>query len=125
MNEKAHQSFTELDVWKKARELKNELFHLIKTFSTQEKFRLGDQITRSSRSINATISEDHGRYTFKDQLHYCIQARGSVTETHNHLIDAFDCNYISEEKLEYFKIKIDEVGRLLNGYISFLRKNLN
>jgi hypothetical protein len=26
---------------------------------------------------------------------------------------------ISEEKLEYFKIKIDEVGRLLNGYISF------
>jgi hypothetical protein len=26
---------------------------------------------------------------------------------------------MSEGKLEYFKIKIDEVGRLLNGYISF------
>ncbi len=103
----------------KARELKNELFHLIKTFSTEEKFRLSDQIIRSSRSINANIAEGHGRYTFKDQLQYCIQARGSLSETYNHIIDAFDCICISEEKLEYFKIKIDEVGRLLNGYISF------
>ena len=124
MSENSHQSFTELEVWKKARILKNEIFELVKSFPSEEKFRLVDQIIRSSRSINSTISEGHGRYTYKDQLHFCVIARGSLTETYNHLIDALDCNYIPAEKLEYFKGKIDETERILNGYISFLRKNL-
>ena len=68
----SYQSFTDLDAWKKARELKNEIFVLVKSFPSEEKFRLTDQIIRSSRSITATISEGHGRYTFKDQLHFCI-----------------------------------------------------
>jgi four helix bundle protein len=57
-------------------------------------------------------------------LHFCIQARGSLSETHNHLIDALDCSYISEVQFSYFKNMIDEVGRLLNGYITFLRNSL-
>ena len=124
MPDNSHQSFTELEVWKKARILKNEIFELTKLFPAEEKFRLVDQVIRSSRSINSTISEGHGRYTYKDQLHFCVIARGSLSETYNHLIDAFDCKYILVDKLEYFKTKIDEVERILNGYIAFLRKNL-
>lgn len=124
MSENAHQCFTELKVWKKARDFKNEMFELTKSFPNDEKIRLTDQIIRSSRSINATISEQHGKYTYKDQLHFCVIARGSWSETYNHLIDALDCNYISEELLQSFKFKIDEIERLLNGYISFLRRNL-
>lgn len=125
MNENAHKSFTELEVWKKARVLKNELAELTKSFLSDEKFKLTDQLIRSSRSINAAIAEGHGRYTFKDQLHFCVIARGSLSETYNHLIDALDCNYINEQQLNYFKDKIEEVERLLNGYISYLRKNIN
>ncbi len=121
--EEKNQSFTELEVWKKARVLKNELKKLTDSFPPEEKYRLVDQIIRSSRSINANISEGHGRFTYKDQLHFCIQARGSLSETHNHLIDALDCKYISQE-FDHFKLMIEEVGRLLNGYITFLRKNL-
>ena len=124
MNENAHQSFTELEVWKKGRVLKNELRELTGAFPSEEKFRLTDQTIRSSRCINATIAEGHGRYTFKDQLHFCIIARGSLSETYNHLMDAMDCNYITVDQLKSFKIKIDEVERLLNGYISYLRKNI-
>jgi four helix bundle protein len=51
-------------------------------------------------------------------------SRGSLSETHNHLIDALDCGYIDQEKLDSFKNNIDEVVRLLNGYITYLRKNL-
>ncbi|TMI81143.1 MAG: four helix bundle protein [Bacteroidetes bacterium] len=122
--EEKNQSFSELEVWKKARLLKNELKELADRFPPEEKFRLTDQLIRSSRSINANISEGHGRFTYKDQIHFCIQARGSLSETHSHLIDAIDCKYISQEQLNYFRLMIDEVGRLLNGYITFLRKNL-
>jgi len=122
--EEKNQSFTELEVWKKARILKNELRELAGTFPSEEKFRLTDQLIRSSRTINANISKGHGRFTYNDQIHLCIQARGSLSETHNHLIDAIDCKYISQEQFNNFKLLIDEVGRLLNGYITFLRKNL-
>jgi four helix bundle protein len=124
MIDNAHKSFTELEVWKKARALKNELKELTQSFPSEEKFRLTDQIIRSSRSINAVIAEGHGRYTFKDQLHFCIIARGSLSETYNHLIDALDCNYITQEQLNCYKNKIDEIERLLNGYMAYLRKNL-
>lgn len=84
--------FEDLELWKKAREFKNEIRDLTKQFPIEEKFRLTDQAIRSSRSINALITEGHGRFTFPDQIHYCIQARGSLTETINHIIDAFDEN---------------------------------
>ena len=78
MNEKAHRSYTELEVWKKAGTFKNEVKELTDSFPAHEKFRLTDQIIRSSRGITATIVEGHGRYTFKDQLHFCIMAQGFI-----------------------------------------------
>ena len=114
--------FEELELWKKARDFKNAIRKLVKQFPSEEKFRLTDQIIRSSRSINALVTEGHGRFTYPDQIHYCIQARGSLTETINHLIDAFDEEYISAEILISFKQKGKEVERLLNGYLIFLRK---
>ncbi len=117
-----YQSFEELDVWKKARELKNEIAGLVKSFPAEEKYRLSDQLIRSSRSVNTQIAEGHGRRTWPDRLRFCVIARGSLSETLNHLIDALDEKYINEEQLNYFRNKINEVEKLLNGYINFLEK---
>ncbi len=125
MNNNAHQSFTDLDVWKSARKLKIRIWKLVKTFPPEEKFRLTDQLIRSSRGIGSAIAEGHGKFHYKDQINYCVIARGSLSETLNHLIDAMDSEYISKDELANFKIDIDETGKLLNGYISFLRINLN
>ena len=113
--------FEDLQVWRKAREFKNEVCDEAKPFSPEEKFRLTDQLIRSSRAISALIAEGHGRFTYPHQIHFCIQARGSLSETINHLIDAFDKSYISEQRLNYFKSKGKEIERLLNGYINYLR----
>ncbi len=114
--------FEELELWKKSREFKNDIRKLSKLFPPEKKYRLTDQIIRSSRSINSLIAEGHGRFTYPDQIHYCIQARGSLTETVNHLIDAFDETYIDMEQLLLCKQKAKEIERLLNGYLIFLRK---
>ena len=113
--------FEQLELWKKVREFKNEVVIEARKWPADEKFKLIDQIIRSSRSINALLAEGHGRFTFADQLHFCIQARGSLSETINHLIDAFDEGYIIEERLNYFKEKGKGIERLLNGYINYLR----
>jgi four helix bundle protein len=114
--------FENLILWQKAREFKKEVRQLSKKLPNEEKYRLTDQLIRSSRSVNALIAEGHGRYTWPDQTHYCVQARGSLSETINHLVDAYDEEYITQEELDYFKIKGKELERLINGYLDFLRK---
>ncbi len=108
-----YQSFEELVVWQRARVLKNEIFELVKTLPKEEKFRLVDQLIRSSRSINSQISEGHGRRTYPERLNFCIHARGSLSETLNHLIDANDCKYISAEQLFNFRGKVEKLRFLL------------
>ncbi len=124
-NKPISKSFTELEVWKKMRLLKIKIQNVAKDFPSEEKFKLSDQIIRSARSVNSCIAEGHGRYTFPDRIHFCIIARGSLSETYNHLIDAYDCAYITLEKLTEFKNEINEVEKILNGYINWLREQLN
>lgn len=117
-----YQGFEDLEVWKKARQLKIEIALLVKGFPSEERFRLSDQLIRSSRSVCTQIAEGHGRQTFPDRIRFCIIARGSLSETLNHLIDSFDEKYITEEQLTDFRNKVTEVEKLLNGYISYLER---
>lgn len=114
--------FEELEIWKKSRIFKQQVAELVKCFPSDEKYRLSDQLLRSSRSINSLIAEGHGRYTYPDQIHFCIQARGSLAESFNHLVDAHDNGYIPEEALHQLRIQLKEIERMLNGYIHHLRK---
>ncbi len=117
-----YQNFEDLEVWKKARELKNDIAQLVKTFPPDERFRLTDHLIRSSRSVNTQIAEGHGRNTWPDKIRFCVISRGSLSETLNHLIDALDEKIISEEQLNNYRNKITEVEKLLNGHISYLEK---
>ena len=113
--------FENPELWRKVRLFKNEIREETRNFPADEKYRLTDQFIRSSRSINALLSEGHGRFTYADQMHFCVQARGSLSETINHLVDASDENYINEERLNHYKLQAKEIERLLNGYIKYLR----
>ena len=119
-----YQNFTDLKCWKKARELKREIWKLLESLPREEKYRLSDQLLRSARSVLANIAEGNGRSSLKDQIYFCILSRGSLSECLNHLIDAYDCNYISTSTIKHFKELIDETARILNGYISFLKNEL-
>jgi four helix bundle protein len=113
--------FEALELWKKAREMKCMVAELVRQFPAAERFRLCDQLIRSSRSVCSLIAEGHGRYTWRDQLHYCVQARGSLSETMNHLLDAADNGWVSPVALQHGREMLKETEKLLNGYISYLR----
>jgi four helix bundle protein len=102
--------------------LKIAIRDLSKSFPPEEKFRLTDQIIRSSRSVGSQIAEGHGRKTNADEGRFCVIARGSLSETLNHLIDAFDEEYITEQILNEFREQVKTVEKLLNGYLSWLQK---
>lgn len=95
---------------------------LANAFPVEEKYRLTDQLIRASRSITATIAEGYGRYHYQENIQFCRQARGSLTECLDHLICAHDEKILSPEGLILFREQYNKVLRLLNGYISFLKQ---
>jgi four helix bundle protein len=117
--------FEVLETWKEARNLRSMIIALCRNITSEEKFRLIDQIKRSSRSVTANIAEGYGRFHYVDNIKFCRDARGSLNETLDHLTVAFDENYISEEQLRQYKKQYEKVLRLLNGYISYLKSKEN
>lgn len=114
-------SFTELDTWKQSRKIRNIVSDLVKSFPGEEKFRLTDQIIRSSRSISNNLAEGHGRFHYQDNIRFCIMARGSLTETLDHMIIALDEKIITEEVLQSFQPDYESCLKLINGYIQYLK----
>jgi four helix bundle protein len=96
-------NFEELEVWKECRKLRKQVSTVVKTFPTEEKYRMIDQLIRTSRSITANIAEGHGRYHYQENIQFCRQARGSLSETLDHFICALDENYITMDHLNTFR----------------------
>ncbi len=97
---------------------------MVKSFPAEEKYRLSDQIIRASRSIGNNIAEGHGRFHYIDASRFLVNARGSAAETIDHLIIAFDNNFINEQIFDTLKQDCEECMRMINGYISYLRKQV-
>lgn len=115
-------TFEDLNCWKEASKIRKELNVLVRTFPSEEKYRLTDQIIRASRSVTANIAEGYGRFHYQENIQFCRQARGSYYELIDHLIIAHDENFVSKDNLESFKEKIYTGITILNGFINYLIK---
>lgn len=117
------QSFETLKTWQKAHQLMLDIHRkLIPLFPKVEKYRLADQLRRSSKSVPANIAEGSGRFYYMDNVRFCYHARGSLDETLNHLIDARDLGYCLVALYEELRGQVEEVRRRLNGYIGWLKE---
>jgi four helix bundle protein len=116
------QSFEDLKVWQFSRRIKKNIFELTKNFPKDEKYRLSDQMIRSSRSISDNIAEGYGRFHYQENIQFCRIARGSAYELINHLITAADCYYVTDHELGVHKQRITRCIKLINGYIRYLKK---
>jgi four helix bundle protein len=123
VNEKG---FEGLKVWQKSHALMldvhKKLVPLILQASKDERYDLVAQIRRSSKSVPANISEGHGRFYYGDNVRFCYNARGSLDETTNHLRAAFELDYCSQSLYADLRAQADEIRRMLNGYIDWLKE---
>ena len=101
-------SFTDLETWKQARKIRLWVSEMVKGFPTEEKYRLADQVIRSSRSIGNNLAEGHGRYYYQDNIRYCIMARGSLSETMDHIIIALDEKIIDQQTYNNFQTEYEQ-----------------
>ena len=115
-------SFEKLIVWQKAHNLVLNIYSVTKLFPSDEKYLLTSQIRRSVASVAANIVEGNERKTKKEFIQFLYTAKGSLSETKYHLLLAKDLNYLKNDKYSELFDKTNEIGKLINGLISYLKK---
>jgi len=109
--------FTDLDVWKIAREMRRQIYGLAKKLPDFEKFGLASQLRRAAVSVTANLAEGYGRFGYQENAQFCRQARGSVYELHDHIITCMDECFISKDKGSKLDAMMQRVIMMLNGYL--------
>ena len=113
-----------LQVWGRAKDFALKIYkRVLPLLPSEEKWGLNQQLRRSSLSISANIAEGYGRYYYQDNVRFCYNARGSLEETLNHLIFAFEAGFIPETLYKELEAEGEEIEKMLNGYISYLKKS--
>jgi four helix bundle protein len=87
-----------------------------------EKWAMSAQLRRSVQSIPANIAEGFGRFYYQDCIRFCYIARGSLEETYSHLVLAKELNYLPAHVYQAMDRDVQEMRRLLNGYIAYLKR---
>ena len=71
------------------------------------------------------IAEGNTQLFIKRELFHANAALGSCGETRNHLLTAYQYNYISKEQYKILDEKFLEIIKMLYGYIKRLKSNLD
>ncbi len=113
-----------LQVWQKALNLSLKVQQeILPLFPQEEKWVMATQLRRASQSIPANIAEGYGRYYYQETVRFCYIARGSLEETYTFLTMAYRLGYLHIDIYQSAHNQIIELRRLINGYISYLKKN--
>ena len=114
------QSFRDVIVWQKAHAFTLAVYRASEPFPKHELFALTSQLRRSASSIPANFVEGFRKRTIPDKLKFYNIAQGSADECLYHLILAHVLGYADTAKLQ---ADLEEVSRLLQGYINGLGRN--
>ena len=109
--------FKQLEVWKKARCIRKQIYQITKTFPEFERYALSVQMNRTAVSITANIAEGLGRQSWAENMRFCRISRGSAFELRDHLTTAYDEGYISGNVCDELDRDLISVVQMLNGYI--------
>jgi four helix bundle protein len=92
--------FTDLRAWQLANRLKLSIYEFTAKPPASNDRRFCDDSRSAIDSVTSNIAEGFGRYDHREFAQFLKIARGSLTETQSHVIDAFSRNYVSQAMFE-------------------------
>jgi four helix bundle protein len=118
------QGLKKLQVWVRAKDFALTVYkQVLPALPPEEKWNLNQQLRRSSLSVSANIAEGYGRFYYQDNVRFCYNARGSLEETLSHLIFSIEMDFIPSALYNELENEGEEIEKMLNGYIGFLKKS--
>lgn len=115
-------NYKNLDAWKNAMQLVNEVYLLAKKFPKEELYALTSQIKRAAVSVPSNIAEGLGRQYRKDTLQFLHISRGSLYELETLLNIAVMTKIISEDEFNSIIPTLEKSLQILNGFINYNQK---
>lgn len=121
MSESNIESWRDLLVWQKAHTATLEVYRLTKSFPSDERFRLTDQLCRASASVPTNIAEGKGRNSTAEFRQFLVIARGSIEESRYLLLLSRDLGYVSASDYISIEALYTEVSKMTNALLRALR----
>lgn len=115
--------FEDIESWKKARRLTNEIYRVTAIGEFARDFGLKDQLRRAAVSILSNIAEGFERGGDKEFSQFLSIAKGSCGEVRAQLYIAFDQGYVSTEIFDQLSINAREISELLSGLMRYLKSS--
>ena len=115
-------SFKDLEVWKVAEKLLEEIYELTENFPQEENYIHKQQMRKAAVSIVGNIAEGCGRFTYADKANKFVIARGECTELAAYIHSSTQVKLLTKEKIEQAQNLLERTGRLLSGIIASCNK---
>ena len=106
-------NFKDLRVWQKSIDLTTEIYAVLASFPSDEKFGLVSQMKRAAVSIPSNIAEGAGRNSNKEFKHFLSISLGSLFEIETQIIIANRLRLINIEVTQELNVKISDLQRMI------------
>jgi four helix bundle protein len=113
-------NFEKLDVWHKAIDFADLVYAVTRTFPSDERFGLTNQMRRAAVSVSSNIAEGTSRISKNDFARFVEIATGSVYEVVSQSLIAQRRGFLADEKHRQIYNAAEEQSRMLSGLRKFL-----
>src|SRR3990170_2474853 len=115
--------FEDLDVWKEARRLTNEVYAATRDTGFSKDFALRDQIRRAAVSIMSNVAEGFERGGNQEFIQYLYVAKASCGEVRSQLYVAFDQEYVDQKTTNDLLAVTQRLSVMIKHLIDHLKRS--
>jgi four helix bundle protein len=115
--------FEDLEIWKEARRLTNEIYRLTSGVKFSKDFNLRGQIQSAVVSVMSNIAEGLERGRNQEFRQFLYIAKGSCGEVRSQLYVAVDQGYVSTKEAEDLINSFKRLSSMIGSLINYLKRS--
>jgi four helix bundle protein len=119
---RAAESFEDLHIYQRARELTNHIYSVTRTTAFSRDFGLVDQIRKSAVSVMSNVAEGFERGSKIEFIQFLYIAKGSCGEMRAQLQIAHDQTYIGVSDYRKFYDLCRLISGMISNFIAYLQQ---
>ena len=114
-------NFEDLEIWKSARRLAQEIYQLTADSKFSKDYRFRDQIRSAVISIMSNIAEGFERGGNQEFMQFLYIAKGSCGEVRSQIYVAVDQNYVPQKTCEELTQAFKRLSIMISNLIDYLK----